>query len=201
MKKILYVFCIVFICSLTCFAAGKKNKQNQNLTIDTIMTRTSVRQYSDKKVEQEKIDTILKAAMAAPSGTNKQPWEILVITDKEKLKNVAEVAPNARYAENSQLTIIVCGDTNISEKLWMQDCCAVTENILLAAHALDLGAVWCMAYPSQERINDLQKLFNLPENVVPLSIIPVGYPSGTITPKQKYNADKVHLNGWSRTEK
>lgn len=196
MKKFLYVLSIVFVCSLICYAVGKEKKQYQSPVIENILTRVSVRQYSDKKVEQEKIDVILKAAMAAPSGTNKQPWEILIINDKQKLKKISEVAPNAKYAENSQLAIIVCGDINVSEKLWMQDCCAVTENILLAVHALDLGAVWCMVYPSQERVSDIQKLFNLPENVVPLSIIPIGYPLEKEQPKQKYNVKKIHINGW-----
>ena len=115
----------------------------------------------DKKVEQEKIDTILKCAMAAPSGMNKQPWELLVVTDKEKLEKIAEIAPNAAYSKNSQVAIIVCGDKNISEKFWEQDCCAVTENILLAVEALELGAVWCMVYPSEERIDGIKSLFNL----------------------------------------
>ena len=196
MKKLLYVCCMVFAFSFICYGADKQNKQIQNTAIDNILTRASVRQYSDKKVEQEKIDIVLKAAMAAPSGMNKQPWEILVVTDKHKLKNIAEVAPNARYSQNAPLVIIVCGDKNVSEKLWMQDCCAVTENILLAVHALDLGAVWCMAYPSHEIISGIQKLFDLPENVVPLSIIPIGYPLEKQQPKQKYDVKKIHMNGW-----
>lgn len=196
MKKLLYACCMVFAFSFICYGADKKNEQIQNIAIDNILTRASVRQYSDKKVEQGKIDIILKAAMAAPSGMNKQPWEMLVVTDKQKLKSVAEVAPNARYSQNAPLVIIVCGDKNVSEKLWMQDCCAVTENVLLAVHALDLGAVWCMAYPSQEIISGIQKLFDLPENVVPLSIIPIGYPLEKQQPKQKYDVKKIHKNGW-----
>ena len=134
--------------------------------------------------------------MAAPSGMNKQPWEILVVTDKEKLGKIAEIAPNASYSKNSQLAIIVCGDKNISERFWEQDCCAVTENILLAVEALELGAVWCMACPSDERVAGIRSLFNLPENIIPLNIIPIGYPLTQEQPKQKYNADKVHVNNW-----
>lgn len=203
MKKIIYIFSVVFLFSITsCVTADNNSKKvaagnvSKSSAIENILNRKSVRQYSDKKVEQEKIDTILKCAMAAPSGMNKQPWEILVVTDKEKLEKIAEIAPNASYAKNSQVTIIVCGDITVSEKLWEQDCCAVTENILLAVEALDLGAVWCMAYPSEERVAGIRGLFNLPENIVPLNIIPIGYPLTQEQPKQKYNADKVHVNNW-----
>jgi len=110
--------------------------------------------------------------------------------------SVIKIAPNASYTKNSQLAIIVCGDKNISERLWEQDCCAVTENILLAVEALELGAVWCMAYPSDERVAGIRSLFNLPENIIPLNIIPIGYALTQEEPKQKYNADKVHVNNW-----
>ena len=202
MKKIVYVFSAFVLFSLvSCVTADNNSKKSadnssKNAAIENILNRKSVRQYSDKKVEQEKIDTILKCAMAAPSGMNKQPWEILVVTDKEKLEKIAEIAPNASYSKNSQLAIIVCGDKNISERFWEQDCCAVTENILLAVEALELGAVWCMAYPSGERVAGIRSLFNLPENIIPLNIIPIGYPLTQEQPKQKYNADKVHVNNW-----
>ena len=197
MKKILFVFVIAFCCTVSSFCADKSTvKFKNNSVVDNILNRKSVRKYSDKKIEQEKIDTILKCAMAAPSGMNKQPWEILVVTDKEKLEKIAEIAPNASYSKNSQLAIIVCGDKNISERFWEQDCCAVTENILLAVEALELGAVWCMAYPSDERVAGIRSLFNFPENIIPLNIIPIGYPLTQEQPKQKYNADKVHVNNW-----
>lgn len=200
MKKLVCACCMVLAFFVICYGGNKKNKQNkqtQNIAIDNIMTRVSVRHYSDKKVEQEKIDTIVKAAMAAPSGMNKQPWEILVVTDEQKLKDIVPVAPNARYSQDAPLVIIVCGDRNLSDALWVQDCCAATENVLLAAHALDLGAVWCMCYPIQEIVSGVQKLFNLPENIVPLSIIPIGYPLEKQQPKQKYDVKKVHINGWN----
>ncbi len=194
MKKFFYIFIALMICSLSCYA--DKNNKNAKIVIDNMLERVSVRQYSDKKIEQEKIDTILKAAMSAPSGMNRQPWEIIVVNDKEKLAAIADATPNARYSKDSQVTIIVCGDTKVSDKLWMQDCCAVTENILLAAQALDLGAVWCMCYPKQENISAVQEICKLPKNVVPLSIIPIGYPAAKQEAKQKYNPDKIHINEW-----
>lgn len=194
MKNLVLICCFISVCLLVSCATVDNN--SQNFAIENILNRKSVRQYSDKKVEQEKIDTILKCAMAAPSGMNKQPWELLVVTDKEKLENIAEIAPNASYSKNSQVAIIVCGDKNISEKFWEQDCCAVTENILLAVEALELGAVWCMVYPSDERIDGIKSLFNLPDNIIPLNIIPIGYPLTNEEPKQKYNPKKIHNNNW-----
>ncbi len=175
---------------------AEANSKNSKAVIDNMLERVSVRQYLDKKIEQEKIDTILKAAMSAPSGMNKQPWEILVVDDKEKLAAIAQATPNARYSKDAPLVMIICGDIKVSDKLWMQDCCAVTENILLAVQALDLGAVWCMCYPKQENISAIQKIFNLPENIVPLSIIPMGYPAVKQEAKQKYNPKKIHTNIW-----
>ena len=194
MKKLFGVCCFVSLCFfISCSVA---NSSSTSSAIENILNRKSVRKYSDKKVEKEKIDTILKCAMAAPSAMNKQPWELLVITDKEKLEKIAEIAPNASYAKNSQVTIIVCGDKNISDKFWEQDCCAVTENILLAAEALDLGAVWCAVYPLDEKVIGIKNLFTLPENIIPLNIIPIGYPFTKEEPKQKYNAKKIHNNNW-----
>ena len=194
MKNIIYMLSVIFLCSLISCATADNNAKSS--AIDNILNRKSVRKYSDKKVEQEKIDEILKCAMAAPSAMNKQPWEILVVTDKEKLEKIAEVCPNAAYSKNSQVTIIVCGDKNISDKFWEQDCCAVTENVLLAAEALGLGAVWCAVYPFDDKIVGIKELFGMPENIVPLNVIPMGYPLTNEEPKQKYDAKKVHVNNW-----
>ena len=194
MQKIFYVCFFVSVCFLVSCAVA--NSSSVNSPVENILNRKSVRKYSDKKIEQEKIDTILKCAMAAPTAMNKQPWEILVITDKEKLEKIAELCPNASYAKNSQVTIIVCGDKTVSDKFWEQDCCAVTENILLAAEALELGAVWCAVYPLDEKVTAIKNLFGLPENIVPLNIIPIGYPFAKEEPKQKYNAEKIHNNNW-----
>lgn len=202
MKKtfsIILMFSILFFVSCL-FAKEKSNKggtmKQENSLINTILSRKSVRKYSDKKVEQEKIDTILKAAMSAPSGMNKQPWEILVITDKSKLEKIAEIAPNASYSAHSQLAMIVCGNKDISDKFWIQDCSAMSENILLAVEALELGAVWCAVFPFEDKIEAIKNLFGLPENIIPLNIIPIGYPLNDENPKEKYDAKKIHTNNW-----
>ena len=196
MKKVFFVFLMTFCCVVSSFCENVNSVNVKiNSVVDNILNRKSVRKYSDKKIEQDKIDTRLKCAMAAPSAMNRQPWELLVITDKEKLKKLASIAHNASYSKNCQLAIIVCGNKSVSEKFWMQDCCAVSENILLAVESLQLGAVWCAVFPDEVKVEKIQEYFNLTENIVPLNIIPIGYPLEQEYPKEKYNPTKVHLNG------
>ena len=187
MKKIL----LLMLCFFAVSAYAKTNESLEN-----IFSRTSIRNYTDKKVEQGKIDLMLQAAMAAPSAMNRQPWEFIVVTDKKTLKKLAKIAPNASYAQDSRLAFVICGDTTTSEIFWVQDCSAATENLLLAANSLGLGAVWCAVYPSEEKVKDIKKLLKLPENIIPLNIVPVGYFKGEVTPKDKYNKFKIHDDKW-----
>ncbi len=162
----------------------------QEIVLENIMTRSSVRSYTDQRVETEKIELLLKAGMAAPTGGNKQPWEFIVVTDRETLDAIPEYATGAKMIRKAQTAIVVCGNSSrrMSDALaeyWIQDCSAATENILLAAHAMGLGAVWCGAYPNndQDRVGGMKSLFNLPEEVYALSIIVLGYPDSEPTPK------------------
>ena len=199
MKKIFAVFLVIFCCAASSFCKNVNNIEvKTNSVIDNMLNRKSVRKYSDKKVEQDKIDIILKCAMAAPSAMNKQPWELLVVTDKEILEKLASIAPNASYSRNCQLAIIVCGNKSVSEKFWIQDCCAVTENILLAVESLNLGAVWCAVFPDDVKVQQIQELFSISEDIIPLNIVPIGYPLVKEYPKQKYTDKKVHLNKWEK---
>lgn len=169
-----------------------------NSTIDTIMTRTSVRSYTDREVSDETIETILKAAMAAPSAMNKQPWHFFVVRD-EKLRD--RIADHLEYGKqslrNAAAAIIVAGDrTRFFEEpaavdYWIEDCSAAAENILLAAHAIGLGAVWCGVYPIPDRIAQLRKVTGIGDGFVPMCIIPLGYPSGEQSPKDKWDQAKV----------
>ncbi|GAB1401534.1 nitroreductase family protein [Elusimicrobiota bacterium] len=168
-----------------------------NPVIKNILNRKSVRQYTSQNVEKEKIDAIIKAGMAAPSAVNLQPWEIILITDRKILNEVAQKHPYASFTKNASVAIVVCGNSEKSPDYWVQDCSAVTENILLATESLGLGAVWCGIYPNQDRVAEIQKILNLPKNIVPLSLIPLGYPKGENLPKQKYNPSKIHINSWT----
>ena len=197
MKKLFFVFIFSFCCAVSSFCAQTGTTESQNNSVvDNILNRKSVRTYSDKKIEQDKIDTILKCAMAAPSAMNKQPWELLVVTDKKILEQVSSIVPNASYCRTCQLAIIVCGNKSVSENFWIQDCCAVTENILLTVESLKLGAVWCAVFPNDAKVKQIQELFKLPEDVIPLNVIPMGYPLVKENPKDKYSSKKIHLNKW-----
>ncbi|MFI3282023.1 MAG: nitroreductase family protein [Rikenellaceae bacterium] len=173
----------------------------QAVVLENIMTRSSVRSYTSQKIEPEKIETLLKAGMAAPTGGNKQPWELIVVTDRQILDSIPNFAAGAKMITKAQSAIVVCGDVSrcmpgaLSE-YWIQDCSAVTENILLAAHAMGLGAVWCGAYPNnaQDRVGGMQALLGLPEGVYALSVIVLGYPDSEPTPKDKWDPAKVHYN-------
>ncbi len=172
----------------------------QTAALENIMTRSSVRSYTSQVVEEAKIETMLRAAMAAPTAGNKQPWEFIVIDDREILDALPEVASGMKMSPKAPLAIAVCGVSawtfpNIPD-YWVQDCSAATENILLAAHAIGLGAVWCGVYPDggtgrQQRIHDL---LQLPEGVEALSVIIIGYPDSEPVVKDKWKPERVHYN-------
>lgn len=170
--------------------------------LDNLMTRTSIRAYQDKPVEDEKIEKMLRAAMAAPSAGNKQPWKFVVIKNEETLKTISGHFHTMKMAENAPLAIVVCGDMNQTfpedgRDYWVEDASAATENLLLAAHAMGLGAVWCGIYPMQERVKLLKKLLGMPENIVPLNVIPVGYPAEEPAPKDKWKPDNIYNETWT----
>lgn len=167
--------------------------------IANIMTRTSVRDYTDAPISKETLDTLLRASMAAPTAGNKQPWKFIVVTDRSRLDSLA--SGNWRMAAKAQAAIVVCGDTtNVfpgeGKDYWVQDCSAATENILLAAHAVGLGAVWCGCYPISERVANVKHIFSIPEEIVPLSIVMLGYPTQPTEPKDKYKPENIHYNNW-----
>lgn len=169
---------------------------------DNILSRTSVRSYiSDKNVPDDAVEKILRAGMAAPTAVNKQPWAFIVVKKPELLKVLADSLPNAKMAANAPLAIVVCGDMRKAlegeaRDFWVQDASAATENILLAANSLGLGAVWTGIYPGKARMNAASEVLGLPEYIVPLCLIPIGYPDGDNIPKDKWNPENVHYDGW-----
>lgn len=166
--------------------------------IGNIMTRTSVRQYTDRPISADTLETLLKAGMAAPTAVNKQPWAFVVTTGRDALDSLATLQPRLKTAAAA---ITVCGDMTRAiegegRDFWVQDCSAATENILLAAHALGLGAVWTGVYPIAERIDNVSRALALPDSVVPMCIIAVGYPVADQEPKDKWDPSKVHYQRW-----
>lgn len=180
---------------------GKSDKDNSADPIETIMTRVSVRAYTDKAVEDDKIETMLRAAMAAPSAGNKQPWRFVVIKDKAILSAIAQNLHTMTMADKAPMAIVVCGDMNDTFPgdgldYWVEDASAATENLLLAAHSMGLGAVWCGIYPMKDRVAFIQNLLKLPENIVPLNVIPIGYPAEQPGIKDKWKPGNIHYDTW-----
>lgn len=172
------------------------------VVMQNILSRKSVRAYTDQPVSRAQIDTLLRAAMAAPTGRDMRPWKFIVIDDKEMLKTLAEQLPYAKMLPEAQAAVLVCGDLSVTDDKgnpsgnWMFDCSAATENLLLAAESMGLGAVWTAVYPYDERLRPVTEVMQLPDYIVPLNVIPIGYPKGNPQPKNKYDADNIHYNGW-----
>ena len=162
--------------------------------MDTIFNRRSVRSFTGDPVPDEKVELLLKAAMAAPSARNRQPWHFIVVQDQGKLETLQEGLPHTKMLVQAGLGIVVCGDNR--EKYWVEDGCAATENILLAAQAQGLGAVWTAVHPSEEKIRAVKDNLGIPEHVTPLNVIPVGVPADEGGVKRKYDASRIHHDGW-----
>lgn len=171
------------------------------IVLQNIASRKSVRHFTSEPVTTEQMQTMARAAMAAPTACNKQPWAIIAIDDRAMLDSLCAGLPYAKMLAEAQAAMIVCGDLSKTlegegVQFWIQDCSAATENLLLAAEAMGLGAVWTAAYPDQERMATVKKVLNLPENIIPLNVIPVGHPTGEDQPKDKWLDENYHLNKW-----
>ncbi len=166
--------------------------------METILTRRSIRQYTPKPVSREVLHEILAAAMSAPSAGNERPWHFIVLTDRSLLDEIPKFHPYSAMLKQAGVAILVCGDVMLEKHkgYWVLDCAAATENMLLAAHAKGLGAVWCGVYPTEDRVAHLQRLLHLPENVVPFSLIPLGFPGEVRQAPDRFDGSRVHDNKW-----
>ena len=164
---------------------------------EALVTRRSIRAYTTRAVSDDLIKQLLEAAMSAPSASNRQPWHFVVIVERQTLDALADRLPFGKMLQQAPLAIIVCGDLQIQpDSFWVQDCSAATQNILLAAHAKGLGAVWLGVYPKEERVAEIRKQFKLPEHVVPLCVLSIGYPAEPSGRVDRYQAARVHTNTW-----
>ena len=203
MKKIA-LFALVGIVLMGCQKANVNENQNvnmeQDLIINCMRTRVSVRAFTGEKISEEQIQTLLQCAMAAPSAMNHQPWAFIVVTEDSILAQLGQEFPYSRCDQKPACAIIPCGDLTKaikgSEDFWINDVSAATENILLAAHAMGLGAVWTGLHPNMERATAAQQLLGLPEYIIPLCIVPVGVPAEQPEIKDKWNTDNIHYNKW-----
>jgi nitroreductase len=167
-------------------------------TLETILTRRSIRQFTAQPVPDSVLEGLLRAGMSAPSAGNQQPWHFVVITDRQTLDTVPSIHPHSAMLKQAPLAILVCGDDwlETNKGYWVQDCSAATQNILLAVHASGLGGVWLGIYPRQERVEAFRRLLGLPQHVTPLSLIAVGYPAERVPPADRYDTSRVHHNKW-----
>jgi nitroreductase len=165
---------------------------------EAILTRCSIRAYTDQAVSDELIHKLLVAAMSAPSAGNGQPWHFVVVTERRLLDALADLLPFGKMLKQAPLGIAVCGDAKGSphEGYWVQDCSAATENLLLAAHALELGAVWLGVHPREDRVAGVRDILGIPDAVTPLCVISVGHPAEPGGPADRYRAARVHRDRW-----
>lgn len=191
-----YSFIVLLSALVACNGTETKESDGSNQTLETIFNRKSVRKYTERPVEKEKLETLVRAGMTAPSSRDRRPWEFVIVTDRDLLDKMGDGLPLARMLKETKQAIIVCGDTVKSENAWQLDCSAAAQNILLAAESMGLGAVWTAAYPYPERMKIIQDALQLPEHILPLTVIPLGYPTGIEKPKDKYNKKQIHYNGW-----
>ena len=192
---------------MTCITGYAQD--NSQAVLDNIFSRKSVRSYTEQKLSSEQIETLLKAAMAAPSGLNMQPWRFVVVTDQAVKEELA--GPRGGMIAQAAAVFVVCGQTTMMMRPfgqpdaepvatdnpnWNADCAAATENLLLAAEALGLGAVWTACYPYPERMINVREVLGLPEDVTPYCVVPVGYPAGDDQPKDKWKPENIHYDRW-----
>lgn len=198
---------IICLCAALFAACGQNNDKSMkesNETIETIMSRTSIREYTDEAVSDDDIETLLRTGMAAPSCCNIQPWHFVVVKDKKIRQQITDSIGPAQPAAKAQAVIVVCGDMNIMREspvkdnsdYWVCDACAATENILIAANSLKLGGVWLGVWPMKNRIKLLQSMLNLPEYIIPLDMIAIGHPAEQPEPKDKWKPERVHNDKW-----
>lgn len=169
--------------------------------LECIMTRASVRKYKPETVNDSIITDVLKAGMAAPTAANQQAWHFVVITNQTLKDSISDAFQWTKMVKDCAFAVVVCGDMSRlfdgdreEGGFWTLDCSAASENMLLAAHALGLGGVWCGIYPEEDRMSRLSEILNLPDNLRPLNILSFGYPETSVVPKQKWNPRKVSYN-------
>jgi nitroreductase len=167
-------------------------------TLQALLTRRSVRHFTPQPVEPDQVETMLRAAMHAPSACNQQPWHFIVVTARERLDAIAEVHPFAKMLKQAPLAVIVCADVTLETcpGNWAVDCSAATENLLLAAHALGLGGVWVGIHPVEERVSTIRRLMSLPSYVMPLCLAAIGHPAEPLPVVDRYKPERIHSNSW-----
>lgn len=181
--------------------AGRAAAQDKPAGLDAlaaIKTRRSVRAYTADPVTDAQVEEILRCGMQAPSACNQQPWQFVVVREKATLARVGGINPYAAYAKAAPVAILVAGDLSLEKcgGYWIEDTSACAQNMLLAAHALGLGAVWTGIYPLPERVEAFRALLAMPENVTPMALLVIGHPAEQPAPQDRYRPERVHREKW-----
>jgi len=166
--------------------------------MDAVLARRSIRKYTDEPVSDDAVQALLAAAMAAPSAGNEQPWHFVVVRDAALRRQVPQIHPYSLMVPQAPVAILVCGDETLEKHAgyWVQDCSAATENLLIEAEQLSLGAVWLGIYPVGERVEAFRGLFGIPEHVIPFALIAVGHPAEHKDPAERFDPARVHHDRW-----
>ncbi len=166
--------------------------------IEAILSRGSIRKYTSEHVPDQVVSELLEAAMAAPSARNEQPWHFVVINERKILDEIPKFHPYSQMLKQAPLAILICSDEKLErhKDYWVQDCSAATKNLLIAAHAKSLGAVWLGIYPREERVEGMRKLLDIPEHVIPFALISIGYPAERKPPANRFDESRIHYNKW-----
>lgn len=165
---------------------------------EAILTRRSIRKFKSHPIPDVLIEKILRAGMQAPSARNKQPWHFVLVKNREMLDKISEIHPYAYMLKEAPLGILICGDSEIETTIEyiVQDCSAATQNMLLAAHDLGLGAVWLGIFPREQRVKAMRELLEIPQKIIPVSMIAVGYPDEKKSYEDRFKPERVHYEKW-----
>ena len=166
--------------------------------LDVIRNRRSIRMYTGEPVPMEALESILRSAMQAPTARNLQPWEFVVVTDRDSLRRIPDHHPYSSMVPDAAAAVLVCGNTELQKDpgYLSQDCSAAVQNMLLQAVAEGLGTVWLGVYPNPDRMEGMSRLFGLPEHVLPMALISIGVPGEEIVFDDRFDPAKVHIETW-----
>ena len=203
-RTAILAICAAILCGCAPNNENTSLTSTDNTTLSDILSRTSIRQYTDEDVADSQLEALLRAGMAAPSCCNIQPWHFVVVKDSAMRQQMADAFGPAKPAAKAPVVIVVCGDMQTMREspvsdnpdYWVCDACAATENILVAAKSLHLGGVWMGVWPMQNRIATLQQLLGLPNYIIPLNMIAIGHPAENPEPKDKWKPERIHHDKW-----
>ena len=166
--------------------------------MDAIFQRRSIRKYMPDPVDDKDIEEMIRAAMAAPSAGNQQPWEFIIVKDREILNKIMDIHPYAQMLKTAYGAVIVCGDTEreVHKGYWVQDCSAAVENMLIEAQDKGIGTCWLGVYPREDRVDGIRQLFKIPETVIPMAAIAFGYPSESKKQCDRFDSTRIHIDKW-----